>query len=53
MAKNRIPEEIKQYRPGPCTEVKLSTDTTTYIRISPNNFQVEVGESRPEKALEQ
>ena len=23
MAKNRIPEEIKQYRPGPCTEVKF------------------------------
>ena len=23
MAKTSIPEEIKQYRPGPCTEVKL------------------------------
>ena len=23
MAETRIPEEIKQYRPGPCTEIKL------------------------------
>lgn len=23
MAESRIPEEIKQYRPGPCTEIKL------------------------------
>lgn len=23
MAKSKIPDEIKQYRPGPCTEVKL------------------------------
>ena len=23
MAGNRVPEEIKQYRPGPCTEIKL------------------------------
>ena len=23
MAKTSIPDEIKQYRPGPCTEVKL------------------------------
>ena len=23
MAKSTIPDEIKQYRPGPCTEVKL------------------------------
>ena len=23
MAKSTIPDEIKQYRPGPCTEIKL------------------------------